>query len=57
MKTALVRASVLVLAFTGFAASSVVSHSQKASAKTPVVGSTAPVPMCLPGDPSCCGLH
>lgn len=57
MKTTLVRASVLALAFAGFAASTVVSHSQKTTVHAPVISSTTPVPMCLPGDPTYCGLH
>lgn len=58
MKSTIVRASVLAIAFVGFAASSVVSYSQKSpnhmvSTKTNVM----PIPMCLPNDPSCCGMH
>ena len=58
MKTTIVRLSVLALAFTGFAASSVVSHARKsAPVVTPVVVATIySAPLCAPHDPSRCGM-
>ena len=58
MKTTIVRLSVLSLAFAGFAASSVVSFSQQPAkgdmVKISCVGSPA---LCLPHDPTACGMH
>ena len=58
MKTILVRASILALAVTGFAASTVVSHSQKTQDQASLTShKLVPTPLCWPTDPSCCGLH
>lgn len=57
MKNTLVRISVLALAFTGFAASSIVSHSQSSAAHKLTASTTDCVPACLPSDPNHCGLR
>ena len=57
MKNTLVRLSVLSLALIGFGASSIVSHSQNTATVAKANVRPMQMPMCLPGDPSCCGLH
>ena len=57
MKTTTVRLSVLALAFVGFAASSVVSHSQKIATTGQVRVACVGTPLCAPSDPSHCGMH
>ncbi len=58
MKTTIVRASVLALAFVGFTASSVVSYSQKTVHQASAQQIITPAPLCSPwNDPSCCGMH
>ena len=58
MKSLSVRLSVLALALTGFAASTVVSRAAAAHKATPAVVAmgTTPMAMCMPRDPSHCGL-
>lgn len=57
MKNVIVRASVLALAFVGFAASSVISHSQAKLAGTAIADTSVDcVPACLPSDPTHCGI-
>lgn len=57
MKT-IVRAFVVALALTGFAASTQISTStSKASSKVTMAKvSAAPVPSCPPNDPNACGM-
>ncbi len=59
MKSLIVRLSVLTLATTGFAASTVVSQTAtKTDVIRPVVlGTVSPSPMCPMGDPTHCGMH
>lgn len=57
MKTAIVRLSVLVLATSGFAVSTLTTN---VAAKTKVVApivANIPFPQCMPHDPSMCGLR
>jgi len=59
MKNSLVRASVVALAIVGFTASSIASSHKTvknavASSNSPVT--VASVPLCLPSDPTHCGL-
>ena len=54
MNTFFVRLSVLALAFTGFAASSVISHSQKDTVVAPVrVATISSAPLCAPSESYC----
>ena len=57
MKTTLVRLSVLAIAFAGFAASSVVSHSQSSNHTVASASFPSSMPLCAPSDPSHCGMH
>jgi hypothetical protein len=58
MKTTIVRASVLALAFVGFTASSVMSYSQKTAHQVGARKGIVPAPLCSPwNDPTCCGMH
>ena len=57
MKSNIVRAFVVTLALTGFAATTVSAHS---AGKAKLVASTTqdqPIPTCVPSDPTLCGLH
>lgn len=57
MKNTLLRASVLLLALTGFGASRAAltaSHAPTLQAETDPSG---PTPMCPPNDPNGCGIH
>ena len=58
MKSTLVRLSVIALSLTGFAASTVASSAapKKHEIKPIVIGGNCP-PMCLPRDPSHCGMQ
>lgn len=60
MKTALVRAFVFTLVFTGLAAASTVSSRAISDSSTKVMAkggnSSLPTPMCAPSDPSHCGM-
>jgi hypothetical protein len=57
MRLLSVRLSVLALALTGFAASTVVSKAATHKAGTTIVAmGTTPVCMCSPHDPTHCGL-
>lgn len=58
MKSFTARLSVVALALTGFAASTVVSYAstKKHEVKPPVFGPTSPCPMCKPSNPAPCGL-
>lgn len=58
MKSFAARLSVVVLALTGFGASTVVSMAatKKHEVKPIVVGTVGCPPMCMPRDPSHCGL-
>ena len=57
MKSLTARLSVLALALTGFAASTVVSKAATHNTGTTVVAmGTSPVCMCAPHDPTHCGL-
>lgn len=56
MKT-IVRAFVVALALTGFAASTQISNAAKTSNKVTIAKvSAAPVPTCPPDDPNSCGM-
>ncbi len=57
MRNSLVRGFVVVLALTGFAASTVAAR-PAASHKEVKAGTTSvkPLPLCLPNDPNFCGL-
>ncbi len=57
MKQTIVRLSVLAIALTGFAASTVASHSQKQNKQIALMGQQTPVPFCSYNDPNCCGMH
>ena len=57
MKQTIVRLSVLAIALTGFAASTVASHSQKHNTQVALMGQQGPVPLCPYNDPGCCGMH
>ena len=56
MKTTLIRAFVLTLAVTGFGASAIAAgnHAKVSAAKSQERG--GPVAMCLPHDPTHCGM-
>ena len=57
MKSFAVRLSVLALALTGFASSTVTSRATAhQSTPTVVAMGTTPMAMCMPRDPSHCGL-
>ena len=58
MKSLSARLSVVVLALAGFAASTVVSKAapRKDQIKPVVVGTVGCPPMCMPRDPSHCGM-
>ncbi len=57
MKSLSIRLSVLALSLTGFAASTIVSRAAShKNAPTVVAMGTTPVCMCMPRDPSHCGL-
>ena len=56
MKQTIVRLSVLALALTGFAASTVASHSHK-SQQVALMGQQSPAPFCSYNDPNFCGMH
>ncbi len=50
MKNLMIRLSVLTIAISGFAASTVVSHADsKKSIKPVFIGTITPAPMCTPG--------
>lgn len=57
MKQTIVRLSVLALALTGFAASTVASLSQNNNKQVAIIGQQSPTPMCGYNDPNCCGMH
>ncbi len=59
MKSLIVRLSVLAIATTGFAASTIASQpaSKKHIVKPVIVGTICPAPMCPYHDPNFCGLH
>jgi hypothetical protein len=56
MKSNLVRAFVITLALTGFGATTVSAHTA-AKAKVSAATNDTPPPVCLPSDPTACGLH
>jgi hypothetical protein len=58
MKSFAARLSVVVLAASGFAASTIVSYAStnKHEIKPVVFGPTSPCPMCLPSKPGPCGM-
>ena len=58
MKSFSIRLSVLALALAGFAASTVASRAASHRAATPTVVAmgTTPAAMCMPRDPSHCGM-
>jgi len=58
MKSFFVRLSVLALALSGFAASTVASKAapSKNEIKPVLIGGVGSTPMCMPRDPSHCGL-
>jgi len=58
MKSNLVRAFVITLAITGFGATTVSAHTAAAAskAKVSVTPKDMPPPLCLPSDPTACGM-
>ncbi len=58
MKSIAARFAVIVLATTGFAASTIVSYAstKKHEVKPVVVGTCSPAPMCPPSKPAPCGM-
>ena len=58
MKNLFVRLSVLTIALSGFAASTVVSKAapKKNEIKPVVIGGVCPTPMCMPREPGHCGM-
>jgi hypothetical protein len=56
MKNNIVRAFVIGLAITGFGATTVSAHTA-AKAKISAKTSEAPAPLCVPSDPSLCGIQ
>ena len=57
MKQTIVRLSVLAIALTGFAASTLASHSQKNAKQVAMMGQQGPVALCPYNDPNYCGMH
>ena len=52
-----VRAFVVALALTGFAASTQISSAAKTSSKVTIAKTSAvPIPVCPPDDPNACGM-
>ena len=58
MKNLMIRACVITLALTGFAASTFVSKAApgKVQPRPIVVGTVGSPPLCMPKDPTYCGL-
>jgi len=56
MKNNIVRAFVITLALTGFGATTVSAHTA-AKAKISATNKDLPGPICVPSDPSICGIQ
>ena len=56
METTLIRGFVLMLALTGFGASSFTPNSTQSTASAQENVITGPVPLCAPSDPTHCGM-
>jgi hypothetical protein len=57
MKATLVRASVLLLALTGFGASRMASAASHGNTVQAMTDPSGPLPVCPPNDPNGCGIH